>query len=324
MRNLWLNILIISLQFVANHAFGQCCSPGNPIGGLSGLGTNPADTWQFFLNYRYGYSGAYFEGNKESDTRFIESGNFSHIGLIASLGLTEKLTVEAETGYFLNKTQMYVPGIIPEKLVGRGLTDLILSVRYQIWREPISDWEITSGAGIKIPAGSYQKKYEGALLTRDLQPTTGSYDFIHSLFLYKGFLGQKLRAFLATRLEIKGLNPDKYRYGNFLMVSGFASWSPGIRWILVGQIRSEFRGRDTRLRSGSGIPVGDDREIVIPTGSAKVFFVPQITYSFSQETFLSLLVDLPLYQYYHDKQLASTTALTLSLRHTLGPARFSY
>ncbi|MEZ4774034.1 MAG: hypothetical protein R3D00_12700 [Bacteroidia bacterium] len=310
-------VAVLLLRWGTQPAMAQCCSPGNPVGGLAALGTNEEGSWQMMLNYRYGYSGTYFMGNQPVPAQFIRSGNYNHVGVIFSYGLTNKLTIDAETGYFINKTQSYVAGILPEKLSGHGLTDLNLQIRVQLWRNLLKDAEITSGAGIKIPVGRHDQMDQGARLTRDLQPTTGSYDFVHSLFLYRGFLSEKFRTFFSTRLEIKGLNPDRYRYGHLLSASGFFSWSPSLRWTLVSQLRGEWRGRDTRLLSGSGIPIDDLREIVIPTGSRKVFFVPQLTYSLTPDLYLSLLADIPLYQFYFDQQLATTTALTLSLQTKL-------
>ena len=310
--------LFLAFMAIEQIAFGQCCSPGNPVGGTNSLGVNPEGSWQLFVNYRYGYSGAYFEGNKPSETQFLESGNYNHAAVIAAFGLTDRLTIEAETGFFLNKTQFYVEGILPEKLVGNGLTDLNLLARVSFYKNPEKEFELNAGMGIKIPVGSHQKTYQGALLTRDLQPTTGSYDLVHSFFLYKGVLNKKMRFFLANRIEFKGLNPDQYRYGNFWTTSGFVSYNLGTQWTLIGQIRTEFRSRDSRPISGVGIPIDDDREQVIPTGSHKVFLVPQLTYAFSQNTHLSILGDIPVYQNYNDKQLANTTAITLSLRMVLG------
>ena len=306
--------VFLFLTAITQPIFSQCCSPGNPLGGANSLGVNTEDSWQLFVNYRYGYSGKYFEGNRPSETQFIRNGNFNYLGLIAAFGLTDRLTLEAETGFFINKTQSYVEGIIPEKLIGNGLTDLNLLARFSFWKDPVREMEFNSGIGIKIPLGSYQKKYQGALLTRDLQPTTGSYDFVHTAFFYKGFLPQKLRLFIANRIEIKGNNPDQYRYGNFWTTSAFLSYSSGPRWIFVGQIRTEFRGRDSRPLSGNGIPVDNERELVLPSGSQKLFLVPQISFAFSTSTYLSLLADIPVYQYYNDKQLANTMAITLSFR----------
>jgi hypothetical protein len=319
-RLLQIALLLLQSIFFTLHSplSAQCCSPGNPIGGITSPGVNDAGTWKVFANYRYGYAGQYFEGRQPSTTQFIQDGNFNHLGLVASLGLTDQLTVEAETGYFFNKTQRYVEGIIPSQQTGQGITDLNLSVRYSFLRDLTNDWEITSGLGVKVPVGNHQFADQGTIIPRDLQPTTGAFELVHSLFVYKGFLPQKFRTFLLTRLELKGQSLDQYQYGNFFAASLFGSYSLGTNWVFIGQFRGELRGRDSRLSIGNGIPLANGREQVIPTGSRKVFFVPQVSYVFNPELQLSALVELPVYQFYHDKQLANTVAVMLSLGYTFG------
>ena len=313
-----IRILVFSCFLLPIGIYAQCCSPGNPIGGTSALGINDEQSWRIFLNYRYGYAGRYFEGNKPSTTQFIQDGQFNHMGGAVAYGLSKKLTLEAEFGYFINKTQRYVEGIIPSVQRGSGLTDLNLLLKFNLGRNELQEWEVSTALGGKIPLGNNRQTDQGITLPRDLQPTTGAFDFIHSLFLYKGFLSRKFRTFLFTRTEIKGRSLDQYRYGHFFATSLFASYSAGLKWVFIGQIRGELRGRDQRAASGGGIPLPGGREKVISTGSQKLFFVPQISYSLSQALQLSTLVELPIYQYYNDKQLSSTLAIMLSLGYRIG------
>ncbi|MEM7371760.1 MAG: hypothetical protein AAF587_24300 [Bacteroidota bacterium] len=318
MSRFYFPFLLLFVLFFVSKGWTQCCSPGNPIGGTSAVGVNDLHAWQFFLTYRYGYSGAYFEETKAVPADFIEQGNYNHVGMLAAYGLAERITIEAETGVFLNKTQSYVSGILPAQQIGRGLTDLSVTARINVWKNQAREIEITGGAGFKAPLGPYEQRYQGAILSRDLQPTTGSFDGIVSLFVYKGFLPQKIRFFLLGRAELKGQNPDRYRYGNFLALSGFATYSAGIRWVVAIQVRTELRARDSRPLSGQGIPIANERELIRPTGSEKVFVVPQISYALTQKLNVSLLMDWPVYQRYNDKQLATTLSASLSLRYVLG------
>ncbi|MEL6589366.1 MAG: hypothetical protein AAFQ68_04770 [Bacteroidota bacterium] len=304
-------LLIASLDLAA-----QCCSPGNPIGGTSALGVNDAETFRLFVNYRYGYAGRYFEGSQVSTTSFIQDGNFNHVGINLSYGLSERLTVEAETGYFLNKTQRYVEGILPATQTGRGLTDLNVLIRLNLLRDLQKDWEVSAGVGFKAPLGNAEQKDGGAILPRDLQPTTGAYELVQTLFVYKGF--GKLRTFASTRLELKGRSLDQYQFGHFFMLSGFGSYAFSERWVMIQQVRAEFRGRDSRPSTGVGIPLPEGREQIFPTGSQKLFWVPQLSFAFTPELQLSLLVELPLYQHYNDRQLGSNFASMLSLGYTFG------
>jgi len=319
MVNKFVWALLCLFLIYADELSAQCCSPGNPIGGTSALGVNDENSWKLFLNYRYGYAGRYFEGSEPSKTQFIRDGEYNHTGIVVAYGLSHKLTLEGEFGYFINKTQRYVEGIIPQSQQGKGLTDLNISLKLKLWRNTLEEWEVSTGLGAKIPVGNNDKKDLGILLPRDLQPTTGAFDLVHSLFLYKGFLPQKLRTFLLTRTEIKGKSLDQYQYGNFFTLALFSSYSPDENWVLLTQIRGELRGRDSRPLGGGGIPTKNDREKVIPTGSKKLFVIPQLSYMISPQLQLSALAELPLYQYYNDKQLSSTVSVMISLGYTINP-----
>lgn len=311
------SMIIWAFCFACIQAYSQCCSPGNPVGGTSALGTNEETVLSIFVNYKYGYAGSYFEGDQPTATQFIQNGNYNYLGLAAAYGLSKKLSIEVESGFFLNKTQNYVAGIRPSRMVGTGLTDLAMQIKYNLYRDVVRDIEISPGIGMKLPLGSYTQMYQGALLTRDLQPTTGSSDFILSLFMYKGYMASGLRLFLLNRIELKGKNPDRYQYGNLFATSLFGSFSLSPRWLFIAQFRSEIREMDTRPATGTGIPTKDGREKIFPSGSQKVFAIPQLTYLTHNGGTFSLLVDIPMYQYYNNKQLASTVAFTLGFSKKL-------
>ena len=306
-------LMVMLMQVYTFSVFAQCCSPGSPVGGTSVLGVLDKGTLQVFLNYKYGYSDTYFEGDRPTEENFIDNGNYNYLGSVVAYGLLKRLTVQLDLGYMFNKTQNYVPGITPRTLIGRGLTDVNFSARFNAYRNLLSDWEVTTGLGIKIPVGNYEQTYKGAIVPQDLQPTTGSFDFIHTLFLYKGFIKKHVRLFLINRIEIKRQNRAFYKFGNLYATSFFTSYSVGVHWLFLMQLRTEIRARDTRPKTGTGLPAPkDDREKIIPTGSQKLFVIPQVTYILKSWTF-STLVDIPAYQYYNDKQLASTVAVSVSV-----------
>ena len=305
-------IITLLIQFNALSVFAQCCSPGSPVGGTSALGVLDKGTFQVFLNYKYGYSDTYYRGDRPTEEDFIDNGNYNYLGSVVAYGLLKRLTLELDIGYMFNKTQNYVEGITPRTLIGRGLTDVNFSARFNAYRNLISDWEVSTGVGIKIPVGEFEQTYQGAIVPPDLQPTTGSFDFFHTLFLYKGFVKKRVRLFLINRIELKRQNRIFYKYGNLYTTSFFTSYSVGVHWVFLMQLRTEIRPRDTRPQTETGIPIKNDREMIIPTGSQKLFAVPQVTYILRSWTF-STLVDIPIYQYYNDKQLASTVAVSVSV-----------
>ena len=287
----------------------QCCSPGNPIGGTGNIGALNSGESELIVNYGYSYSGSYYAGSSPISAFFVETGFFNHVSVGFSHGISDRWTIDAEATYFVNKVQNYVDGIIPSRRKGYGFGDVSFVANYKLFGERWRYWEVTSGVGLKIPVGTHEQRNEGALLPLDVQPTTRAVDFIHTLFLYKGYPAHGLRFFLTNRVEVRNANTEGYRYGNLYTTSLFASYNLGLHWDATLQLRSEIRGGD--VRPDGAIPV---------TGSQKIFVTPQISYSLNQSLSLTALVDLPVYQYYNREQLANTFAVSIGVIKKFTPA----
>jgi hypothetical protein len=299
-------------------ALGQCCSPGNPIGGSINPGVNQAGRGQVLLGYRYGYAGRYFEGDQATEATFIRAGDYQHLSVTGTFGLSERLTLAVETGYVLYKRQWYVAGVRPAELRGSGLTDLTALVRVNWLRDEARGWEFTMELGPKFPLGSYRQAVDGIRLPRDLQPSTGAMELVHTTFLQKAFLAQKYRLFLLSRFELKAQNPEGYRYGPWLALAAFASYAPFARWTLLGQLRQEWRGRDSRPFTGQGFDLGNGREAVPPTGSYKLFAAPQVGFQPTPDWQVTLLAEWPLYQHYQEQQLATSFSALIGVAYWWG------
>jgi len=305
----WRIIFILCFSFLLFHynGFSQCCSPGNPVGGTGNLGVLAKDEMKIMATYRHSYSGKYMDGSKVYEPYFVETGYFNHTGFLFAYGVSNRVTLEIESGYFISKGQSYVEGIIPAKKKGYGLTNISFTPKVMLLNK--NDWEITMGLGLKYPIGAYNKAFNGAIAELDIQPSTGAVDYIHTLFISKEYLAKHLRFFLYNRVEIKTANPLQYKYGNLYSTSFYMSYSASFRWDLITQVRSEIRSKDER--PGQVSPY-DIQKIPI-SGSKKVFIAPQINYNINESMNISILVDLPIYQYYNKQQLASSYSMLLSI-----------
>jgi Putative MetA-pathway of phenol degradation len=300
-------ILILFFLFLNLESFSQCCSPGNPVGGTGNLGSLNEKTLKVILAHRYSYSGKYMEGNKPYDPYFVETGNFNYTGILLAYAINKRITTELETGYFENKSQTYVDGVLPQKKSGNGINSITLTPKINILKK--NAWEITTGLGIKYPVGAYNKEFNGVIAELDIQPSTGATDFINTLFISKEYLEKHLRFFLYNRVELKGTNPLQYKYGNLYATSFFVSYSASIRWDFIAQIRSEYREKDERPAQVKPYDV-----VKIPiSGSQKIFLTPQINYNVTQKFSLFVLADIPVYQYYNQQQLANTFSVSVGL-----------
>ena len=305
--------LFLLVFFMVFEVLSQCCSPGNPVGGSSNLGTLNEGSWKVIAYYRYSSSGKYYDGSKPFDPYFVKSGSFNYSGLLISHAISQKITIDFEVGYFITKGQEYVTGVIPKTKTGYGLADFFITPKLNLLKR--NDWEITSGLGLKIPLGSYKRKFKGAIAEIDIQPTSGAVDYIHTLYVSKEFPQNHLRFFIYNRIEVKRPNPRLYKYGNLYATSFYTSISMSTRFDFILQARSEIRAKDER--PGQTPPYRIEK---IPiSGSQKIFFSPQINFNGSQTWSVSALVDIPVYQYYNKQQLANSYAVSIVFSKKFNP-----
>lgn len=310
------SVTIILAFFPFFYGFSQCCSPGNPVGGDANQGVLNRNTLKVIGIVKNSVSNDYYEGDKKySGTSFVDKGTFRFSGLTLAYGLSKNITIENELGYFLSKKQEYVTPRGNMELKGAGLSDLSLLGKYRIFSRSDNQFELTCGAGGKIPIGQYQQRNEnGILLPIDIQPSSGAYGYLGTFFLYKGFVEKNIRFFLTSRVQITPYAvalteiSKYYRFGNFYTSSLFSSWSISHRWNAVLQLRHEFRSRDVyKIFGESGYRVYES------SGGQKLIAVPQFIFEICQGLNASFMVDIPIYQYYNQRQLATAYAGTVTL-----------
>lgn len=315
---------VLSLFFFLSvyNGFSQCCSPGNPVGGDVNQGVMNKNSLRTILFFKNSVSNDYYEGDKKSTgPSYIDKGTFNFSGVTLAYGLLKKLTIESELGYFINKKQELDTKFGRQELEGSGLSDLSFIGKFKIFSNPDNQLEITTGAGYKISVGEYQQRNEyGVLLPIDIQPSTGASGYIGSLFLYKGFIEKKLRFFFTSRAQITSsevvfteIIPTKYyKFGNFFNNSIFASYSLTPRWSLILQARHEYRTQDQYKDQNH------DYKIYASSGGQKLIAVPQLVFEIRQGFIASALFDIPLYQYYNEKQLATAYAGSIAVSKVFG------
>jgi hypothetical protein len=311
-------VLFIFIFFsLPPQSHAQCCSPGNPLGGYGNNGTLNEKTFKLYTQYKHGYSGTYkngdhlYAGDTKDFQRAVKEAEYNFIGAGIAWGITRKLTVEAEAGYFINKTQTHTANIIPAKQKGYGLTDLAFLIKPSLYKNQAKEIEFTPSFGLKIPLGNFKQQYQGSVLPPDLQPTTGAINLVAGFFLYKGFLAQHLRFFMIGRYEFPRANPLEVKYGNSYITSFYTSYSLSAKFTLIAQFRYEQKERDRiTYQPGNGY---------YSSGSKKLFIVPQLTYSPDLNWDISLFSDIPLYQYYNGYQLGNTWSAAIMVSKKIIP-----
>jgi hypothetical protein len=312
-----LRLLIFSLIFVsAIDANSQCCSPGNPVGGTTNIGILDKKAFRIISFYRHSYSEGYYENDHKSDFSFVKNGNFNYAGLVLGYGISDKMTIETELGYFINKTQVYsIENASSNK--GFGFNNALVSAKYNLIGKPEKSFEWTVGLGAKFPFTAKYKVVNNVELPRDVQPSTHAFGIVAQSFLYKGFPEKGLKIFLTNRSELNFPDSKDFKAGNILQSSVFIlKRFRSSNWTGIIQLRHEYRAKD--IGNSTCFSCFASGTKVNSSGGQFLFIAPQINYTIAKKWNISLLADLPFYRYYNGTQLGNKYAFAVYLSRDFG------
>lgn len=304
-------------------SFAQgCCAGGggSPIAGGASQGVLQKDQLNIGINFQRTFSDK-FLGVDPAIPQLLESYNTNYLYTGLSYGVTKDFTMTIGGGYYFNKTQYGADYI--DTIKSSGIGDLIIFPRYNVWHRQTetSVWEVTLGAGLKIPIGKYNDSlilFQSPTVTLyqqkppGVQPTTGSNDFIFYGFLLHGFPKQKFKIFTSIQYILKGWNPKGEKFGNY------ADWSLYIAKPFAKNFNATLSGKYEyigKLQRNPDLPTANYD--VNSFGSNKIFLVPQLSYTcFHNLTFYGLY-EFPIYQKVNGGQVASDVDFTLGIAYRL-------
>ena len=308
-----------------NFLSGQgCCSggAGSPIAGGASQGVLMNGQFELSSNFQYFYSNRLKSLDKDT-IAFVDHFNSNYLYSKLAFGVTKNFTLSVESGYFFNKTQVGIHQ--SDTIKSSGFGDLIMFPRYDVINRSDSNRriELCLGLGYKIPIGKHDDStlvYTNPVSGQQIfatspplvQPTNGSHDFILYGFFLRGFPKQNFRVFANTTFIRKGWNSLGQKFGDYASVGLFAGKTFFCKLGVTLQLKGEW------IR-----PMQSDKNVdmlalynidVNSTGSKKISFVPQI--SFSERGFtLFGLYELPLYQYMNGVQIAARHQVTIGLAY---------
>jgi len=313
MYQLFFHLLV--LLFIVSGLNAQCfTSPGNPIAGASNVGNMNKKVLRINFYNRYGYSDQYYHGSQPHPYSLYEKAKYNYVGNTLAYGITDRTSIDIETGYFINKTLKYNNsiGLNKSTISGSGLTHSVLSLKRNLFHEPIKKIKWTIGIGAKIPLRFEPQSKEGSELPIDAQPSMMSYGTVLQSYFIKENSMYSYRIFLINRYEYHFKNANDFKYGQALYNALFYSKKLYLTWpktienfTLIMQIRNEFRTRNHNYYL--------DNSEIKASGSNLFFLVPQINYSIGETWNISFLVDIPVYSYYNETQLAQKYSFSFSL-----------
>ncbi len=319
------SILLVTLTlFISTKINSQgCCSggSGSPIAGGASQGVLLDRQMEVGVNYQTISTNKYLAGDVDTISA-IKSFKSDYLYFRLAYGVTKDFTMSVESGYFLNKTQI---GILDDTSHSSGIGDLILFPRYDVLNHTSEKkrTEITLGMGYKIPLGKYndssivyRNPYNGhntwATMGSTVQPTNGSNDFIFYGFFFRGYPLKNFRVFANVLYVRKGFNPLGQKFGDYSSVGIFMGKTFFKKLGVTVQIKGEHVAKMQVDKNIDMVALyGVDPKA---TGAVKVFFVPQLSYSYKSFTVYGL-TEIPLYQYVNYSQVASHFQMTIGMSY---------
>ena len=303
-------LFILSISFLCQiNSFAQCCSAGSPVGASIYVGILEKNSLRINSFYRHSQNVYYYEGTKKlPDYGIYKYTRLDFASLSIGYGLAKRISLEFETGYFIDKKRELKDFDYIE--LGRGIGTANLSIKYCPYKSIPKEIEVTIGGGLKFPFSnekSYDINHPNVELSKDLQPSTHSYGISANLFVTKNFPKHNRRIFTSNRFEYNFVNID-YQYGWLLSNSLFFSNKLFKRCFAVMEVRNELRGVDRIIQTDNTVLDLNDR-----TGGQIILVSPRIMYAIGGKWNIAVLYDFPLYRNYNGKQMALDYSFAISL-----------
>ena len=294
----------------------QCCSTGSPVGASVYVGVLGKNYLRAISYYRHGYSDTYYEKDHKSEENVqLSSSGYDFAGLAVAYGVTKRLTIELDAGYYFSKTQNFKT--VDYQVKGSGLSNGLVIFKYGSVIRPVQQIELTTGFGIRFPFTTNPQVVDGVPLNRDVQPSTNAFGISEMVFFNKGFPAISLRLFTINRYEYNFPDKSEYKYGNTLLNSVFVSKKVFKYFFGILQVRSEWKFHDRDEAN----PNDEGGSEVINSGYYLLTLSPQVSYSIVGKWNLTAVYDIPLYKYYNGKQMTPAYSFALSLTRDFNLAK---
>jgi len=306
MRNKIVFLGVAFMLFV--HAvFAQCCSMGSPTAASANMGVLGEKQMRIITYYRHNYLDTYFEGSQVSiGPTFLTKSYYNFGGLSLAYGISKRVTVETDFGYFFNKTQVF--NFLGKDLIanGYGFSNGTITGKLAAYKNTENNYEVTIGMGLKFPFTRQPLYVNGARLPVELQPSSNAFGISLPLIFIKEIPQYRMRLMLLNKFERNFENPEQYKFGNLMSNSLFLSKRLFNKSMALIQLRSDYILNDT----SKGIKANN-------TGSHVLTISPHFSYTLGKNWQMSALADFPFYKKYNGRQLSLKYAIVLSLTKTL-------
>lgn len=297
-----------ALSIVSPDANAQCCSAGNPFF-YGELSTMNKKNLQVVSGYKYSTSNKYFSEDHPVDIEFVDKAYFNYFTLQFIYGLTERATIQADLGYFLNKSETYTNNDWKTSN-GYGLGDATLIFKYLAYQNWKKHFKVIPAFGVTLPIGVFDQESDHVKLPITVQPSSGSYKYQLSLYLSKGTDKRKINYSFFGMYEYAQLIHSKnfyYKYGNQFLLSVLTSYNISSVFSIALEARGENKARSLR----------NDDQTVESSGYKIVYLIPHISWAFLPDWYLAVNSDFPVYKYYNGIQLSNAFSASIRLSYNI-------
>jgi hypothetical protein len=241
--------------------------------------------------------------------REIETQN-SLVEVDMAYGVGARLTVAGTLPIINNRDHQHFDDVgtpeesFTEDASTSGFGDVRLGVRGALLVRPSN--LLVGGLAVKFPTGEYRLlDGEGTIGEPTIMPGTGSTDFIASLHYAHTWKGPQLEGFAAVAYRLNTENDLHYQMGDETLLSAGVSRRTGERLTWSVQVNGRRTGRDRYLGTQ-----------VSSTGATFVNLSPGLSVHAGEGLSLYGFVQVPVYQYVNEAQLAARTGLMLGVSKT--------
>jgi len=296
--------LLCALSISVLEINAQCCAAGSPdsdVGVGDGGGKNKL---LITTGYQRSFSDTYFEGTEKSDFKYMANSYFDFNSLRLTYGVTNKLRLSLNMGYFMSKSQNFESGYF-RKAVGRA--DASISANYLVWKS--EKFKLFPMATLTIPTGVFDQKYGPVILPIDLQPSAGSYRYSAGL-LAVDKINNKLTLTALGSYEISQRIQTKntsYKYGGLTNFRMTGTYRISKHWSTQLQAWYQYRER----------AVDQNMLTINATGGHLIFICPEVSYSFSKNWKVKTNYERPVYKNMNGLQLTNKHRYSIQISKML-------
>lgn len=309
MKSITFLIFAIILIVMQNESFAQCCAAGNPVSSNCSVMENGKNVLGVTYSHIYSLSNTYYNGIESLDKKYIETEfNFSYISL--SYGLSNKLRILADVGYFFNKTQNFVNQ--GYNRYAQGLGDLNIGISYDTYQSDDKEFNISQTARLTLPVGVFNQVFDGIELPIDLQPSSGNYKYNLGIMFSNRFGNSGFSLYSINSFELSQFietSTSMYKYGNLYNLSLISAYQILDELSSRLQLRCEIR--DKALNESKNQP--NQYSYINATGGLIAFVSPQINYTIAKAWTVSCQFNFPFFKNVNGEQLTNKYSIQGSI-----------